>query len=365
MLVIIQPILGPYRVPLFNELGRLLDGQLAVLLTRETHRKRRRWSVPWQDVSFRAELLRTVGIEHGERALDVSFGVRRTLDRLSPEVVVLGGWDLSASWSALHWCHSRAVPAVAWVESGAATGSFRDPLSSLARRRFLDGCDAALVSGDAAAAFVNQLRPGLPATVVRNATGLAALHALPAPTARSGLFVGELSQRKGVDVLVEALPGLLQLLERVVIVGDGQLRPAVADAARRLAGVDYPGYLEGPRLLDAFGSAGVVLVPSRKDPAPLVASEALAAGRPLVLGPGVGNAGDLHRLSPEAVSVMAAASASGLIASVTTVLGQMVTPAARAAFTPSACAEAFLKGAQIPVSGGINPAEIPDPESSR
>ena len=347
MLVIVHNILAPYRVPLFNELGQSLGGQLAVVLTRDTYRKRRRWSVPWQDVSFRAEMLRTVGIAHGERVFDVSLGVRRTLDRLSPKVVVLGGWDLPASWSSLHWCHRHAVPAVAWVESGAATGSFRDPLTSLARRRFLDGCGAALVSGDGAAAFVRQLRPGLPTTVVRNAIGLPGLHALPAPSCRSALFVGELSQRKGVDVLLKALPGLLQYLERVVIVGDGQLRPAVADAARRLARVHYLGYLEGRPLVDAFASAGVVMVPSRRDPAPLVASEALAAGRPLVLGPGVGNADDLRRLSPEAVSVMTTVSASELIGSVNKVLGRVVTPSARASFTPRSCAEAYLRGVEI------------------
>jgi glycosyltransferase involved in cell wall biosynthesis len=358
MLVIVHNILAPYRVPLFNELAQSLDGQLAVVLSRDTHRKRRRWSVPWQDVSFQVEMLRTVGIAHGERVFDVSFGVRRMLDRLSPEVVVVGGWDLPASWSSLRWCHLSAVPAVAWVESGVATGSFRDPLSTLARRRFLDGCGAALVSGNAAAAFVNQLRPGLPTTVVHNAIGLSALHALPAPTARSALFVGELSQRKGVDVLLEALPGLLQHLESVVIVGDGQLRLAVADAARRLERVHYLGYLEGQRLADAFASAGAVVAPSRKDPAPLVASEALTAGRPLVLGPGVGNADDLRRLSPEAVSVMATASTSELIASVTKVLGHVVTPAARAAFTPGSCAEALLKGTRIGVPRrDVDPAD--------
>jgi glycosyltransferase involved in cell wall biosynthesis len=358
MLVIVHNILAPYRVPLFNELGQSLGGQLAVVLTRDTHPKRRRWSVPWQDVSFQAELLRTVGIARGERVFDVSFGIPRTLDRLSPEMVVLAGWDLSASWSSLRWCHRRAVPAVAWVESGVATGSFRDPLSSLARRRFLDGCAAALVSGDAAEAFVNQLRPGLPTTVVRNATGLSALHALPAASAKSALFVGELSQRKGVDVLVDALPGLLRQLESVVIVGDGQMRSVVADAAQRLERVHYLGYLEGRRLVDAFASAGVVVAPSRKDPAPLVASEALAAGRPLVLGPGVGNADDLRRLSPEAVNVMATASAPELIGSVSMVLGRVVTPAARAAFTPSSCAEAFLKGTEIVLPGrAVDPAD--------
>jgi glycosyltransferase involved in cell wall biosynthesis len=347
MPVIVHNVLAPYQVPLFSELGQSLGGQLAVVLTRDTHRKRRRWSVPWQDVSFRAEMLRTVGIAHGDRVFDVSFGIRRTLDRLSSDMVVLGGWDLSASWSSLRWCHRRAVPTVAWVESGSATGSFRGPLSSLARRRFLEGCGAALVSGGAAAAFVNLLRPGLPTTVVHNAIGLPALHALPAPTARSALFVGALSQRKGVDVLLEALPGLLQHLESVVIVGDGHLRPAVADAARRLERVHYLGYLEGQPLVDAFASAGVVVAPSRKDPAPLVASEALAAGRPLVLGPGVGNADDLRCLSPEAVSVMTTASASELIGSVSKLLGRVVTPAARAAFTPRSCAEEYLRGVEI------------------
>jgi len=366
MLVIVHNILAPYRVPLFNELGKSLDGQLAIVLGRDTHRKRRRWSVPWQDVSFQVEMLRTVGMAHGERAFDVSYGVRRILDRLSPEVVVLGGWDLSASWSSLRWCRRRAVPTVAWVESGVASGSFRDPLSTLVRRRFLDGCDAALVSSDAAAAFVNQLRPGLPTTVVRNAVGLSALHALPVPTARSALFVGELSQRKGVDVLLEALPGLLQQLERVAIVGDGQLRSAVADAARRQERVRYLGFLEGQRLVDAYASAGVIVAPSRKDPAPLVASEALAAGRPLVLGPGVGNADDLRRLSPEAVSVMATVSASELIASVSKVLGRLVTPGTRAAFTPSSCAEAFLKGAKIPLAGETSMRQaVPERQRSR
>lgn len=251
MLVIGHNVLAPYRAPLFNELEQSLDRQLTVVLTRDAYRKRRLWSVPWQDASFQVELMCTVRIAHGERVFDVSLGIRRTLDRLSPDLVVIGGWDLSPSWSSLRWCHRRTVPTVAWVERGGATCSFRGPRSSPVRRRFLDGYGAAVMSGGTAAAFVNQLRPGLPTTVVRNATGLAALHALPAPTARSALYVGELSQRQGVDVLLEALSGMLQHLESVVIVGDGQLRSAVADAARRLERVHYLGYSEGRRLVDA------------------------------------------------------------------------------------------------------------------
>jgi hypothetical protein len=54
MLVIVHNILAPYRVPLSNGLEQSLDGQLTVVLTRDTHRMPRR-SVPWQDVSFQVE----------------------------------------------------------------------------------------------------------------------------------------------------------------------------------------------------------------------------------------------------------------------------------------------------------------------
>jgi hypothetical protein len=104
MLVIVDNVLAPYRVSLFDELGQSRGGQLTDVLTRATHRKRSRCSAPWHEVSFQADVLCTVGITHNERVFDVSFGSGRTL-------------------------------------------------GSLARRRFLGGGGAALLSGDAAAAF--------------------------------------------------------------------------------------------------------------------------------------------------------------------------------------------------------------------
>ena len=83
MLVTIHNILAPHPLSLFNELGQRRGGQLADVFTRATHRKRHRWSVPWQEVSFQAEMLCTVGIAHDERVFDVSFGSGRTLSSLA------------------------------------------------------------------------------------------------------------------------------------------------------------------------------------------------------------------------------------------------------------------------------------------
>ena len=82
------------------------------------------------------------------------------------------------------------------------------------------------------------------------------------------LFVGRLSEEKGIDELLEATQGL-----RRAIVGDGPLRDRVPDAI----GFVPPGSL-GPY----YERASVVVCPSRREGYGVVAREAMAHGRPVV-----------------------------------------------------------------------------------
>jgi glycosyltransferase involved in cell wall biosynthesis len=82
------------------------------------------------------------------------------------------------------------------------------------------------------------------------------------------LFVGRLSEEKGVPELLEATAGM-----RRVIVGDGPLRDGVPEAV---------GFVP-PRELGAYYErAAVVACPSRREGYGVVAREALAHGRPVV-----------------------------------------------------------------------------------
>ena len=82
------------------------------------------------------------------------------------------------------------------------------------------------------------------------------------------LYVGRLSEEKGVRELAEAARGL-----PLVVVGDGPLRSLFPDAV---------GFVPPHELGPWYERAAVVVVPSRREGYGMVAREAMAYGRPVV-----------------------------------------------------------------------------------
>lgn len=341
MIVLVHNILPPYRVSLFNEIATQAADPFCVLLARDTHPKSRSWRVPWEAVRFDHRILPGWHVDR-RVSVDLSFQVSSTLNELNPSVVVVAGWGLPACWAALAWCRRHHIPAVAWAETSSASVARRGSIHNLARRRFLGACQGAVVPGQLARRFVEDLAPGLDTTEMPNSVDADDLRTLaPASESGSALFLGELSERKGFDLVLEAAPRLLDLQNSLVIAGVGKLGSAVQALVDADSRVTWLGFVEGAARRRAIESAAVVLLPSRRDPWPLAAAEAIVAGRPLVLGPGVGSAPDLARLGAF-VGVMKAPKSDDLVNTTIATVGQRVTEKARCSFSPAESAQAFL-----------------------
>jgi glycosyltransferase involved in cell wall biosynthesis len=105
------------------------------------------------------------------------------------------------------------------------------------------------------------------------------------------LFVGRLSEGKGIEVLLEAWKALETKIP-LVIVGEGPMASKVATTARAI-GADYRGPLSRPEVAECMRRAKMLVFPSVWYEAfPLVIAEALACGLP-VLASDAGTAAEL------------------------------------------------------------------------
>ena len=214
---------------------------------------------------------------------------------------VLALWALPSGWAARCLSRSQGIPFSVW-----ALGS---DIWSLGRYPVVRGLLAS-VCRDASFAFAD----GLQLAVDAKAISGRAFDFLPScrrldgrrdiPVAVKGpyryLFLGRWHQNKGVDLLVDALERLgsedWAQIREIQIAGGGPLAPIVTAAVQRLQAAGRPvkldGYLDRIQASSALASADRLLLPSRVESIPVVFSDALAYGLPIVAMP----VGDLPAL---------------------------------------------------------------------
>lgn len=96
------------------------------------------------------------------------------------------------------------------------------------------------------------------------------------------LFVGRLEPRKGVDVLLRALP---HCAVPCIVVGDGPERPRLEALAAQLglaSRVVFTGAVRNGSLLSYYQKAACLVIPSLSEAFPLTALEAMACGIPVL-----------------------------------------------------------------------------------
>jgi glycosyltransferase involved in cell wall biosynthesis len=101
------------------------------------------------------------------------------------------------------------------------------------------------------------------------------------------MFLGKLTPRKGVDVLLQAFARLQERSATLVIAGNdmgtGRMLDTLTAALRLASRVRRTGLLIGAERLDALAAADIVVYPSRDEVFGLVAAEALLCHTPVVV----------------------------------------------------------------------------------
>jgi glycosyltransferase involved in cell wall biosynthesis len=103
----------------------------------------------------------------------------------------------------------------------------------------------------------------------------------PTPTRQIVLFVGSLSRRKGVDILLEAFSGAEFKDVELRVCGPGSSSALVRGP--RGATVNFLGALSRVSLVKEYQNASLTVMPSRTDAFGLVAAESLACGTPVIV----------------------------------------------------------------------------------
>jgi glycosyltransferase involved in cell wall biosynthesis len=294
--LLVTNIPTPYRIPLFNELYAQLAarGIAFKVVFAALGYPRRKWQVDMTQCRFPWETLanRRLPSRNPESAVFLYSGLGRVLRAEPRAVVIVSGFSLATTrlWFRslfrrtryLIWSGAIERPGrpdswfqqlrrrwlVARAAAGVAYGSLaRDYLVSLgasAARVFI-GINT--VDTDFFRETAERLRPGRPAA--------------PAPAVL--LYVGELSSRKRVDLLLRAAAKLAPTRGDFVLrlVGTGPEEQRLRTQAVELGiadRVEFLGFRQKPEIAQCLATADAFLFPTGFDIWGLVLVEAMAAG---------------------------------------------------------------------------------------
>lgn len=208
--------------------------------------------------------------------------------------------------------------------------------------------DRTVVPSPAMGRFLRD-RLRLPAQRIAHIDNCVPIGSSEPPTApvRRLLFVGLLVERKGLPILLEALPGVLPPDATLTVAGDGPLRVRCEQLAEGLP-VEFLGFrADVPELLRKHDA---LILPSTMEQQPLVVAEAMAAGKPVV-ATDTGGVADMLDVPGAALRLAAPGDATSLAKQLRALFadpdpartGRLLAARARERFSPEVCAQRHLE----------------------
>lgn len=310
--VLLTEIISPYRIPVFNEIAKILGDRFMVLFFGESE-KRRVWKIYRERIRFRNEVLPGILFQkENSNPYFLNPAVFCRLVKYSPEIVILGGYQHPSSLLTLIYAKLFKKNIIIWCESNKYDQRSYLILKEAYKRWFVRNCDAYIAPGRASVEYLGLLganpeKVRIAANAVDNdyfrqacAKYRDAKEGLKKSKGYPGkliLYVGRLSDQKGVFDLLEAFRIISARSpdSGLLLVGSGDKERRYKDFCliNNLRNVFFEGFIHQEELPFYYAIADVFVLPTHSDPWGLVLNEAMACSLAVISSDAAGAAHDL------------------------------------------------------------------------
>ncbi len=301
-LAIINTILTPYRIPIYDELHKQ-TGDVAVLTMMHHKGEQREWDLSQYPYQFKHKILPGLQIprKNWPFPLSINFGVMPTLWRLNADVVLSGGGFALTNIAAFVYCKLSGKKFVNWCEFTMQDGSDRSAAKRFIRRTLSRHADASIASSsDSRDAFLHFGAEPENVRVVVMPIDVDFFHETAKAFRASAEYDVLKKQFPGPVMIVIArlgdakgFPELFKAYEQVVasrpdatllIVGNGPKRKEYETLAcdKGWRNVHFLGFLEPPDVARYLAVSDFSVFPTLNDSFGAVAAEAMAAQLPVL-----------------------------------------------------------------------------------
>lgn len=291
-IVLVTNIPAPYRVDLFYYMQtHIKEHEFHVIYTNKSE-VNRQWTVDTDKIIntniLDSKIIKVKG-KLDERFIHLPRNIGKILNRINPDVVIAWEYNLAAVQS-LIWCKLKGKKFIHLTDGTLYSERNIGTIQKVLRRLIITASDAYIASSTKAKeklewwgantnkVFISLLTVDIIPFTKENLSINTNTNKI--------LYVGSFVPRKGLDLLIKALPYIEKDYE-VHIVGNGSIEDI--ERLKQLSysiGVDkkvkWCGFMTGNQLVNMYASSKVFVLPSREDCFGLVLLEAFCAKLPIV-----------------------------------------------------------------------------------
>lgn len=285
---IITNIPAPYRVDFFDYLQKNYAQYQFSIIYSSRNEDNRKWDIDQEKIRNSIFLeSKTIRIKKrfDNYYLHIPTGVSKVLEKIKPDVVVGSEYNPTIL-QALYYCKSRKIPFVSWTDGTLFSERNRNFVQKFLRRLVVSKADSYIGSStkskeaqiyygaDEKKCHISYLAVDVEKYIQKpQAMGIGKI-----------LCVGSLIERKGVDLLFEAL-AKVNCNFSLYLAGDGIEKENLQKKAVNLQISDrihFLGQLNREELLEHYADSDLFVFPTREDCFALVILEAICSRLPVI-----------------------------------------------------------------------------------